>query len=156
VTLALTFTTYGVFAATENVFCAWRPAPSSYSNCARQVPFDSFCDVSANGAAASFAETAASSTARVNGRGASDGACPATISYGCRCSSRYFFSCQLLSVAPRVVKTPRTSAFSTTTSRAGVSLASAGVVPCTDGVGLAGAGVEAFGAVAVLLACTGF
>src|SRR6185295_15631635 len=117
VTLALTFTTYGLTAAIENVFCACSPAPSSYSNCARQVPPVSPCDLIVNGAVASFAATA----------------------------------------APRVVKTPRTSAFSTTTSLAGGSVDSAGgVAACTDGVGLAGAGVEAFGAVAVLLAWTGF
>src|SRR4029079_948842 len=141
VTLALTFTTYGLTAAIENVFCACSPAPSSYSNCARQVPPVSPCDLIVNGAVASFAATAASSTASVNGSGASDGACWAPTSCGRCCSSRYVLSCQLLSAAPRVVKTPRTSAFSTTTSLAGGSVDSAGGGPaCTARRGLAGAG----------------
>src|SRR6188768_4008510 len=53
----------------------------------------------------------------VNGRGRSAGRSTGTNSRGLP-FSRYFFNCQLRSVAPAVEKTARTASVSTTTSRA--------------------------------------
>src|SRR5260221_390118 len=112
-----------------------------------------------NGVAARAAASAGSSSANVKGSGESAGACPAIISSGCFCSSRYFLSFQLFRTAPRVVKTACTSALSTSMSRAGAAgtPAPAGAsAPWTDAVGLEAVGPDALGALATLLVdCAG-